>query len=359
MHDTNPEPRISVTIAVCNVERFLAEAIESVLAQTFTGFELIVADFGSIDNSKSIVAAFASRDSRIRAVDAPDCNLVQARNVACSYARGEFIAVMDADDVCLPVRFERELEVFNRNPEIGLVGSATQWIGASGEPLGIQHVPETDDEIRATLPVRCPFWHPTVMVRTNILKSAGWYRRPFVYAHDYDMELRVAEHCRCANLAEVLVNYRVHSSQVTLRKREQQTVCKLAAQASARRRVTGQPDPLNAASEITTGMLAELGVSDRELQNTLASDGRNWIRAMIAASEDTAAMSAAAELLDSAPAVVERWQVADLLLTMAKLHWKKGDVIRSAAAACRAIAARPVLLGQPVKSLLSPASRKR
>lgn len=356
MRDHNAKPRISVTMAICNIERFLAEAIESVLVQTFRDFELIIVDFGSTDSSRSIVASYASKDDRIRTIDAADCDLVRARNVACSYARGELIAVMDADDVCLPMRFEREIEVFEGNHNIGMVGSATQWIDASGEKLGVQYVPETDDEIRATLPIRCPFWHPTVMVRTSILKSVGWYRSPFVYAHDYDMELRIAEHCRCENLAEVLVNYRVHSSQVTLKKREQQTICKLAAQASARRRAAGRDDPLNNAQEITPGLLAELGVSDRELQNTLVSDGRNWIRAMIAAGEDTAALGAAAEIVKSAPAGVERWQIADLLLTIAKLHWKGGNVMKSAAAASRAIARRPVIVARPLKAALGSAS---
>lgn len=346
-------------MAVCNVDRFLAEAIESVLTQTFQDFEYIIADFGSTDSSTAIVASYARKDDRIRMVDAPDCNLVQARNVACSHARGEFVAVMDADDVCLPIRLEREFEVFEKNPDIGIVGSATEWIDASGARLGVQHVPETDSEIRATLPLRCPFWHPTVMVRTSVLKLAGWYRRPFVYAHDYDMELRVAEHSRCVNLSEVLVNYRVHSSQVTLRKQKQQTLCKLAAQASARCRTAGHNDPLNNAEEITPRLLAEIGVSDRELQNTLVSDGRNWIRAMIAAGEDSAALVAATEMVKSAPAAVDRWQIADLLLTTAKLHWKNGSMIRSAAAAGRAIAKRPVVLARPVKAILSPASRNR
>src|ERR1700751_330870 len=96
------DPVVSVAMAVCNVGRFLAESIESVLAQTFSDFEFIIVDFGSTDKSKAIAASYAGKDSRIKVYEIPVCGLAEARNAACSHARGRYIAVMDADDFCLP-----------------------------------------------------------------------------------------------------------------------------------------------------------------------------------------------------------------------------------------------------------------
>ncbi len=346
-------PQVSVAMALCNVERFLAEAIESVLRQTFTDFEFILVDFGSTDSSKAIASAFAAKDSRIKLYEIPNCGLAEARNAACSHAQGRYIAVMDADDVCLPERLRWEVDFMEKNPEVGLVGGATDWIDATGRSLGIHAVPREDHEIRLALITRCPFWHPTVLVRREALALVGGYRAAFVFAHDYDMELRVAEHFDCANLKQVVLKYRIHPSQVTFRKQRLQTLCKLAAQASAASRRESKPDPLNAVREITPALLTGLGVSEALQQNVLVSDCRNWIRSMSAAHEDAVTLDATLKLLDSKLQHVERWQIADLYLTAALLYWKQKCFTKSFFAAIRALAIRPAVVWRPLRQSLS------
>jgi len=344
-------PQISVTMAVSNVERYLSRAIESVLSQTFTNFEFIIVDFGSSDRSREIVAAFAAKDRRIRGYQIPACTLPEARNAACSHARAPYIAVMDADDVCVPQRFQWEIEFLENNPSVGLVGGATEWIDASGTPLGIHEVPCGDSEIREVFPVRCPFWHPTIMVRREALQLVGGYRNAFVFAHDYDMELRVSDHFDCANLKQVVLHYRIHPAQVSLRKQQTQTMCKIAAQVSASARRSTQPDPLAGVSEITASLLRSLGVSDATQQRTTFSDCRNWIRTMLAAGEYSAALRAAVNMLNSGSAGVEDWQVADLQLTRAQLLWRQGEVFAGVGALTRALAIRPLVLGRAIRGI--------
>ena len=346
------EPLVSVVMAVCNVERFLAEAIESILSQTFTDFEFIVVDFGSNDDSKSIVTQYAGRDDRIRFHEIPVCTLPIARNAACLMARGRYVAVMDADDISLPGRLAIEVDFFEGNPGIALLGGAIELIDSTGRPLGICSHPTDSREIRSELTTHCTFWHPTILVSTEALTSIGGYREAFVYAHDYDLELRLAEKYECANLPDVVLKYRVHSAQVTLQKQRQQTLCKLAAQVSATSRKCDNLDPIDDVSEITPALLEELGIDYAAQQNALASDCWTWVRNMKEAREYTAALNAARLMLGSKPVHVERWLIADLQLLVAQLYWKQGRFIKSLLAACHAVITRPLILGRPFRLVL-------
>ena len=110
---------------------FLAESIESILGQTFRNFEFIIVDFGSTDKSKAIAVSYAAKDSRIRFREIPNCVLPAARNAACSFAQGQYIAVMDADDICLPDRLRLEVEFMEQHAEVGLLGSAVTWVDSN------------------------------------------------------------------------------------------------------------------------------------------------------------------------------------------------------------------------------------
>jgi hypothetical protein len=345
-------PQVSVAMGVCNVERFLAEAIESVLGQTLEDLEFIIVDFGSTDGSKAIVRAYAGHDSRIKVSEISPCGLAEARNAACARAQGRYLAVMDADDVCLPHRLESEVEFMEKNPDVGLVGGATDWIDSTGRSLGVHEFPIEHSDIKLALETRFPFCHPTILMRQSAFQAVGGYRKPFAAAQDYDLGVRISERFRCANLPQVVLKYRIHPQQISLQKQEQQTFGRLAAQASAQFRRSAKPDPLDSANEISRETLAAMGVSDDRLQSILAADRRNWIRSMSAAGEYSAALAAASELLESNQAGVESWQIADLQLTMAHLYWKQGDVVGSAAAAARAVMKRPLVLGRPLKALL-------
>jgi len=347
-------PLVSVVIVACNVEAYLGEAIESVVKQSFTDWELIVLDFGSTDKSKQIASTLASQDPRIQLHEIPHCSLADARNAGCSLSRGKYIAILDADDIAVPHRLQWEVDFIEEHPEAGWVGGAAEWVNATGQFLWVLNFPVSDQEIKEALLTYFPFCHSAVLMRRELFHRVGGYRAVFTTAHDYDLCLRVSEHTQCFNLPQVVVRYRVHGSQLSLSKRKQQTLCKLAAQASASSRKAGSDDPLDSAREITPELLLRLGVSEASQQADLVQAYQNWIQSMSLAGEDGAAIDAAEEALSSHWACVGRNQIADLSLTAARLHWKQKHFAKGIASAIRAVRLQPVL----AKHLVGPVLRR-
>jgi Glycosyl transferase family 2 len=347
------KPEISVVMVVCNVERFLAEAIESILNQTFTGFEFVIVDFGSTDNSKNIVSNYAAKDARIKLHEIPHCGLAQARNAACSLAQGRYMAIMDADDVSLPERLMSELEFMERHPSVGVVGGAKEWIDATGKCLFTNADPTADHEIRSALNTRCAFCQPTTLIRREAFAEVGGYRPAFAPAEDYDLWLRIAEHFQLANLQKIVLKYRIHPFQVSFRKRKQQTLSVLAAQVSVSSRRSGKTDPLEGIEEITPALLTALGVSEASQQTAFASDCRDWIRNMYLAGEYSVALAAAVEILRSPDVTnAEARLIADLWLATASLYWKHHRYLKGLLCVANALRRRPVLVARPLKQLL-------
>ena len=341
---------MSVVMVICDVERFLSDAIESILAQTFTDFEFIIVDFGSTDKSKAIALSYAAKDPRIRVHEIPNCGLAEARNAGCYLGQGRYIAIMDADDVSLPERLAWQIDFMETHPEVAVIGGATEWIDANGKSLRIERFPTGDYEIRAALPVTCVFCQPTVLVRREAFVSVGGYRPAFALAEDYDLWLRMAEHFQCANLSQVVLKYRSHPHQVQLRRVRQQSLFSLAARASASLRRNGDPDPLNSVEKITPALLATLGVSEAAQQ---ISADQDFIRSMYLAGEYSNALKAADKALRSSDwEYAERWRIADTRLMLARLHWKQKEFAISFVIAGQALITWPALLGRPLKPLL-------
>ena len=346
-------PAISVVMVVCNVERFLREAIESILGQTFTDFEFVIVDFGSTDNSKAIIKEYAAKDSRVKLHEIPHCGLAEARNAGGFLARGCYIAIMDADDISMPSRLEMEFSFMEKHPEVGVVGGATEWIDATGRKMRVESFPLGDGEIKSALEVHCPFCQPSVLVRNEAFKRVGGYRGAFAPAEDYDLWIRIAEHYQCANLSEVVLRYRVHPYQVSFRKRTQQTLRCIAARFSASARKNGQPDPMDSVPEINSGVLTRLGISEKVQQTAVASEYLFWFRAMYGAGEYAGALKAAVEVFESRELEhAERWQLANLRLMTARLYWKQGNLSKGLLVAAHAFAIRPLMLGRPAMQVL-------
>jgi glycosyltransferase involved in cell wall biosynthesis len=346
------EPLVSVVMVVCNVERFLAESVESILSQTFRDFEFVIVDYGSTDASNGIMARYAQQDCRVRLHQTAHCGLGEARNVACSLARGQYIALMDADDVALPERLQLEVDFMQAHPNVGLLGGAVQWIDATGRNLYICRFPTGDRQLREALAAQCSFWQPTILLRKEAFVRAGGYREAFAPAEDYDLWLRITEHCECANLEEIVLKYRIHPYQVSLRKRKQQTLGILGAKKSAEMRQRAEQDIFNSLDVITPDGLRNLGVTDAAQEQALMTDARRWIRHMSMAGEVSAALDSAVELLRIDWAHVEGWQIADLHLTVAALRWRKGELSQGIRSAARAVRVRPKVLGRPIRPLL-------
>ena len=346
-------PLVSVVLVIRDVERFLPEAIESVLRQTFRNFEFIIVDFGSTDQSKNIASNYATTDPRIKLGEIAACSYIEAKVSACSTPKGKYIAIQDADDVSLPDRLMAEVEFLEAHPEVGLVGGAVQWIDSDGRFLpSADDYPTEDEEIRRQLKVRNPFWHPTVMIRREAFERAGGYRRVFVQSDDYDLWLRISEHYKCANLKRKVLNYRIHPQQLSFRKRKDQILCALAAQAASCHRMAGKADPLDNVNEITPALLSEMGVSEEVQTKELASGYSGYISHMYDAGSYGAVPEAIKEMFQVCMgAYLGPRLVSDMHILSAKAFWKQGKILSALRSFASAVRIRPRVVGRPLRML--------
>jgi glycosyltransferase involved in cell wall biosynthesis len=213
---TNP-PAISVVMAVYNSAAVVAEAVESVLNQTCRNFEFIIIDDGSTDPSGEILRKYAQRDSRIRFYAQENCGLIASLNRACRLAQGRYIARMDADDISLPRRFEKQFAFLEEHPEIGVLGTWIQDIDVNGAPIIEWPVPADPVVVRWFLFFGNCIAHPSVMMRRDLLERLGYYRQDAIHVEDYDLWIRAVEVTRLANLPEILVQYRVSAGSISNR----------------------------------------------------------------------------------------------------------------------------------------------
>jgi len=241
-----PLPAISVAMSVYNGERFLSEAIESVLAQTWRDFELLILDDGSRDSSLQIIHHYAAIDPRIRVIARENRGLVASLNQLLAEARAPLIARMDADDICAPQRFERQIAFLAAHPDHGVVGSLTFDIGEAGEafPLDTAEHPLSHEQFLEHIADNGPLLaHPTVMYRRDVVLAAGGYHAAFRHCEDYDLWLRLADRTKIANLPERLLRYRHYAGQVSNRHALEQQVGVAVSRLAFQERQAGRPDP--------------------------------------------------------------------------------------------------------------------
>lgn len=206
-------PTVSVLMPVHNAERYLVEAVESILGQTFTDFEFLIIDDGSTDRSRAILEQYAARDGRIRLTCRPNTGYTVALNQLLGLARGELVARMDADDVALPERVARQVEYLRTHPEVVCVGTAVRFIDAAGRFLREGHPGMDNEEIQQrALAGDCPLNHPSVMMRRAAVEAVGRYHPEFQPAEDLDLWLRLGEVGRLTSLPEPLIKYRQHAA---------------------------------------------------------------------------------------------------------------------------------------------------
>ena len=215
-------PKVSVILSFFNDEKYIGEAIKSVLAQTFTDFEFLIINDGSIDGSLEIVKSFV--DKRIKIIQNPkNLGFTKSLNIGLTKARGEYVARMDSDDICFPQRFERQVKYLDENLKVVLVGCWVEFIDPDGNSTGIKKFPTKNSEIKKVLISFLPFRHPTLMIRKKVLDEVGFYDESFVFAQDYELILRIAAKFLVANLPEVLLKYRNWpAGSISLEKQKQQ-----------------------------------------------------------------------------------------------------------------------------------------
>ncbi len=204
-------PKISVVMPAYNSGKYIAAAIESILAQTFGDFEFIIINDGSTDNTADVVRKYD--DARIVFVDnAENRGLVAVLNQGLDMARGEYIARMDSDDISYPTRFARQIAYMDANPDCGVLGTAGQNFGADDH---VYYSPARVDMCELLRGVG--FYHPSVMMRRDVLQKYNLRYDPACYlVEDHDLWARALMVTQLHNIQEVLIKYRVHSSSVSV-----------------------------------------------------------------------------------------------------------------------------------------------
>jgi hypothetical protein len=253
-------PALSVVVPVFNGERFLRPALDSVLDQGFVDFELIVVDDGSTDSTPETLAGYSAQDPRIRVERQPNQGSSAALNRGIGLARAPLIARLDADDIALPGRFERQVRFLGENPAVGMVGGQAKIVDGDGREVAAASYPLSDAEIRRAFPTTTPFVHSAVTMRKALVDRVGGYRLAFDNAEDLDLWLRLADLAELANLAAPVVAYRIHGSQTSVQSLRNQALQGLAARVAAQARTAGRPDPFDGLEAIDEEVLLRHGV---------------------------------------------------------------------------------------------------
>jgi glycosyltransferase involved in cell wall biosynthesis len=209
--EVKPKPKITVLMAVYNGEQYLKEAVESILGQNYQDFEFLIINDGSTDRTSEIIRSYD--DPRIHMVEnVKNRGLIESLNLGFDLAESEFIARMDADDISLPDRLGKQLNFMKKHPEIGVCGGWIEYF--MGKEL-LMNFPATDEEIKKAMVNYNPIAHPTVLMRSELLKQNSIYFDPeYQHVEDYELWVRLASMTKFANIPEVLLKYRIHSDQI-------------------------------------------------------------------------------------------------------------------------------------------------
>lgn len=208
------DPRVTVLLPVYNGEKYLREAIESILDQTFHDFEFLIIDDCSTDSSIKIIRSF--KDERIcLARNKKNLKLAKTLNKGIRLARGEYIARMDSDDISLPDRLSEQIRYMDKNPGIGASGS---WVELIGENAGKiwDFVPGDPDTLKCLQLFSNFIFHPTTIIRKSLIKKYGlFYDEDFSTSQDYDLWCRISQYASLSNLEKVLLYYREHPEKIS------------------------------------------------------------------------------------------------------------------------------------------------
>jgi glycosyltransferase involved in cell wall biosynthesis len=225
-------------MSVFNGEKFLADAIESVLAQSFHNFEFLIHDDGSNDSSLKIAQKYAAGDKRISVTTDGNVGLAASLNRLIETSKGEFLARMDADDICMPDRFEKQVGYLDTVADCVAVGGSHIVVDSARRPIFCNVMPQGHDmidsqNIRGVVSIH----HPTVMMRKEAVFLCGGYNSSYDGAEDLDLWLRLAEIGHLANLPDVVLKYRIHGESISGTKRDlQRQMCRRACEAAWQRR---------------------------------------------------------------------------------------------------------------------------
>jgi glycosyltransferase involved in cell wall biosynthesis len=245
------DPLVSIVLPVFNAEPYLQAALASMLAQSFTDWEMICINDGSRDRGPAMLDALAEREPRVRVVHQENVGLVTTLNRGIELARGALVCRMDSDDIAMPDRLARQVAFLRDHPEHVAVGGAILKIDADSDPLGIERLASEHDDIeQALLQRRTGMFHPTTTIRRSALLAVGGYRSQYEWVEDHDLWLRLALRGQLGNLPDVVLCYRLHAGSICWQRAatQRQRMNELLAEAHALRGLT-VPDELLLATD--------------------------------------------------------------------------------------------------------------
>lgn len=209
-------PQVSVIMPAYNVEKYIVEAIESILEQSFKDFEFIIIDDCSTDSTWEIIQRYAKQDDRISAVkNEQNLGIAGNRNKGLSLAHGKYIVWQDSDDISLPQRIEKQYLFMESHSEVGIIGGFLQFFSDDGHSSGIRKYCENDMDLRKKIFRYSPVAQPASMIRKQCLDEIGEYNLKYPPAEDIDMSFRIGMKYKFANLQEIVLKYREHPNSAT------------------------------------------------------------------------------------------------------------------------------------------------
>lgn len=215
-------PRVSVVMPSYESAPYLRSAVESILHQSEGDIELIIVqEMGARDGTEAILNEFDDERVKIVRNDSP-LGLVRSLNRGFAMARSKYIARMDANDVSMPQRLEKQAEFLDNNPSIGVVGSAVRHIDEKGRHLGTRTYPTSPGLVIWNMHFDCAMCHPSTMFRRSVFEEAGGYSPAAKDWEDYELWTRIMRHNSMSNVPDVLLDYRIHEGAVSVRKKDEQ-----------------------------------------------------------------------------------------------------------------------------------------
>lgn len=201
------KPKVTVLMSVYNGERFLKEAIDSILNQTYQDFEFLIIDDGSNDGSREIIQTY--KDQRIRFVNNEgNIGLTASLNKGLKLAQGQYIARMDADDVSFPQRLQMQVEFLDRNHEVALLGAWAEVVDDNGKIINTWRYPTKDCALRWRLLTRNCLVHSSAIYCKDKVLDVGGYNSAITYAQDYELWTKLTAIAQIRQLPQVLIRHR-------------------------------------------------------------------------------------------------------------------------------------------------------
>jgi glycosyltransferase involved in cell wall biosynthesis len=210
------KPLVSVVMPVRNAGNFLLEAIESILNQTYTNFELVIVNDASTDNTAKILSSF--KDNRMRVFrNKRRLGVTKSANLAISKAKGEYVARMDGDDVADSKRIEKQINFLIKNKNVVAVGGQCELIDSNGFKIGDKRFPFKSEDIKRMIFSSVPLQQPTLMVNTGLLpKGFVWYDENYSSAEELELLFKLFKFGEVRNLKDYLLKYRIHKGNTSL-----------------------------------------------------------------------------------------------------------------------------------------------